>query len=250
MDKLNIDKGYISRILKRFEANGFISKESSATDGRAFFIYPTSKGRQILSILEEKSNNQVQKLIKHLTENEQEKLVQAMKYIAGTLQFSAHPVNIRTFQLKDIEHIIKKHRNLYALEYGFTSAFGDYVADAIRKFVECYDETEENIWVAEINEIVIGVIAIVKVDDTTAQLRWFLIDPEMRGRGLGHRLMRTVIDFCKAKNYQHVLLWTANLLEAARNLYQSYGFTLTETAENNTWSEHLIKEERWDLYLQ
>lgn len=155
---------------------------------------------------------------------------------------------VRKFQSKDVEYIIGKHVDIYASEYGFDATFRDYVVEAVYKFVECYDETKENIWIAEANEIAVGVIAIVKVDNSTAQLRWFLIEPQMRGKGLGNILMKTAIDFCVEKEYKQVFLWTISILEAARHLYKRYGFTLTEVNEHDIWGEHLI-EERWDLYL-
>jgi len=158
------------------------------------------------------------------------------------------PVTIRTFQSEDIEFIIRRHRNLYEIEYGFTSEFGDYVEEYVLKFNEYHDETREKIWIAEANGTAAGVIAIVKVDNSTAQLRWFLIESKMRHRGLGHMLMKRAIDFCKENNYKHILLWTVDVLEAARHLYKSYGFTLVESNEHNIWGKHLT-EERWDLSL-
>ncbi|MHB1394524.1 MAG: GNAT family N-acetyltransferase [Clostridia bacterium] len=94
----------------------------------------------------------------------------------------------------------------------------------------------------------IGMIAIVRADDSTAQLRWFLIEPHMRGIGLGYKLMKTAVDFCKDKNYKHVFLWTVSILEAARSLYKRFGFELTESKSNDSWGAHLM-EERWDLKL-
>jgi len=96
----------------------------------------------------------------------------------------------------------------------------------------------------------VGTIAVAKADDHTAQLRWFLIEPEVRGKGLGHRLMKTAVDFCNEKGYSHAFLWTVDILEAACHLYQVYGFTLTETVENDAWTDDVINEERWDLPLK
>lgn len=165
-----------------------------------------------------------------------------------SMEINNNPILIRTYQPGDIEYIVKRHRELYEVEYGFNTKFGDYVEKYMHKFDICHDKTQENIWVAERERKVIGTIALVKVDDSTAQLRWFLIEPEIRGKGLGHTLMKTTIDFCKEKNYKHVLLWTVNILDTARHLYKSYGFNLTETQENEEWGCKLT-EERWDLYL-
>lgn len=248
MDKLDIDRGYMSRILKKFESEGLIIKKGSSTDGRKLFLYLTPPGKDELTALEGKSDKQVLQIIGHLAEDEREKLVSAMKYIKNSLSEGIRPVTIRTYQQKDLEYIIKRHRELYETEYGFSPAFGDYVQKYLLEFHEHHDRDRENIWVAEADNAAVGVIALVKVDDTTAQLRWFLVEPEMRGRGLGHKLMKIVMSFCKEKNYKHVVLWTVSVLDAARHLYSQYGFERTETKKNDTWGDDLT-EERWDAYL-
>lgn len=249
IDKLNIDRGYMSRILNRFETNDLITKENSPNDGRVFFLNLTSKGKKTLWDLEEKSNNQIKSLIDPLSKNDYKKLADSLRYIKSALSQGFNSIKIRKFNPTDIEYIIKCHRELYKIEYEFTPEFSDYVEVYVTKFNEHHDETKENIWIAESDGRPVGVIAAVKVDTSSAQLRWFLIEPEMRGKGLGNTLMKTAIDFCKEKNYKHILLWTVNVLETARHLYKSYGFNLTESIDNNTWTNHLIKEERWDLYL-
>ncbi len=165
-----------------------------------------------------------------------------------TLLNGAKPALIRTYQPADLECIVQRHTELYEREYGFGPQFVEYVEKYLLHFHENHDKNRENIWVAEVNKIQVGVIAIVKVDDTTAQLRWFLIDPEMRGRGLGNKLMETVIDFCQEKQYKRIMLWTVSVLDAARYLYQKFGFILTDSKKNYTWAKNLM-EERWDLHL-
>ena len=249
IDELDIDRGYLSRILNRFKSDELITKETSCTDGRLIFLKLTLRGNQVLSALEEKSNKQACKLVNHLTQNQIEKLIDAMKYIKNSLSLTEEAFKIRTYQPDDINYIIKKHRELYEHEYGFVSTFGDYVEKYVVQFNKCHDKTKENIWIAEVNSEPVGVIAIAKLDNDTAQLRWFLIEPEIRGKGLGHKLMKIAMDFCREKNYNHVLLWTADVLKTARHIYKNYGFNLTESVDNTTWTDKLIKEERWDLYL-
>jgi len=248
MEKLHADRGYMSRILKRFETNGLIYKMNSTVDGRTVFLYLTPQGKNTLTQLEEKSGEQVQMLIGHLTDSEKEEVVKSMKRIQAALIEGVYPVMIRTYRPEDLDYIITRHREVYGAEYGFNSVFGDYVEEYVRKFNECHDSTKENIWVAEEKGKPVGVIALVRVDDNTAQLRWFLVEPEMRGRGLGHRLMRTAIGFCKEKGYKHVYLLTVDILETARHLYRHYGFNLTHTEANASWGRKLY-EERWDMFL-
>lgn len=95
----------------------------------------------------------------------------------------------------------------------------------------------------------IGSIGIVNTGNSTAQLRWFLVEPEIRGKGLGNKLIKTALSFCKEKGYQQVFLWTINFLEIARKLYKKYGFQLVDTLEHDIWGRKL-REEYWILKLE
>lgn len=247
--KLAIDRGYMSRVLKRFENDGLVAKENSEADKRITILRLTPAGKSVLHELEERSDRQAESLISHLSWDEQQILVSSMKSIKNALVDGINPVKIRAYEPKDIDYIIKRHRELYDIEYGFGREFGDYVEKYVLEFDEHCDKDSENIWIAEADGKQVGVIAIVKVDDSTAQLRWFLIEPHMRSKGLGYRLMKTAVDFCGEKKYKHVFLWTVSILEAARTLYKQFGFELTESKTNDTWGGHLT-EERWDIHMQ
>lgn len=157
-------------------------------------------------------------------------------------------ITIRDYVEKDLDWVVERHQTLYEAEYGLSfEAFGQYVGKYVFLFHENRTD-RENLWVAEIDGRPMGMIAIVRADDATAQLRWFLLEPEARGTGLGNRLVKTALDFCVEKEYRHVFLWTLSNLAAARHLYEKYGFALTETKPNDTWSDNLT-EERWDRDL-
>jgi len=141
---------------------------------------------------------------------------------------------IRIYKPEDIDYIIKRHREIYYKEYGFGPEFGDYVEKYVNEFNKKHDDTKENIWIAELKGKQVGVIALVKADEDTVMLRWFLIEPEMRGKGLGHKLMDIFMNFCREEEYKHVFLWTVHKLQTARHLYSKYGFKLTETKLNNS----------------
>lgn len=250
IENLNIDRGYMSRILKKFENNDLILKEKSLEDGRIIFLNLTLKGEEVLSELEKKSNNQVEKLIRHLNHSEKEKLVKAMNCIEALLRKEENNVIIRSYTEDDIDYIIKGHRELYNDEYGFSGEFANYVEKYVFEFNKSHDESRENIWIAECNGKQVGVIAVVRGDnDYTAQLRWFLIEPEMRGKGLGHKLVKVAIEFCHEKDYKQIFLWTVNILKAARHIYDSHGFKLTEKVENTQWTDKKIIEEKWEVNL-
>jgi N-acetylglutamate synthase-like GNAT family acetyltransferase len=155
---------------------------------------------------------------------------------------------IRNFEEKDLEHIVMRHGDIYSREYNFDESFKDYVRKPLYEFYNKFDKNSENIWIAEEKGKTVGFIALVKVDDDTAQLRWFLLEEEMRGKGIGNILMTTLIDFAKEKNYKDIYLWTVDFLDAARHLYEKYGFELEDKKTSNIWGKELT-EEKWSLKL-
>ena len=157
-------------------------------------------------------------------------------------------VIIRVFQPEDLGWIVDRHVVLYEKEQGFDHTFRNYVEDPVKRFGETMSPENENLWVAEVQKRRIGIIAVVRVDDTTAQLRWYLVEPETRGHGVGKLLMKTAIEFCRSAGYHRVFLWTVSQLDAARHLYQAFGFEMTEREEHSIWGR-LQTEERWDMPL-
>ena len=82
----------------------------------------------------------------------------------------------------------------------------------------------------------------------TAQLRYFLIEPEYRGIGLGAKLLKLYMDFLRECGYQETYLWTTHELDKAAFLYRRLGFKLTEEKESTAFGKPL-KEQRYDLVL-
>ncbi len=159
-------------------------------------------------------------------------------------------IRIRT-ELKpgDIGTIIYLHGTLYAKEHGWDYTFDGYVAEAMAKFVLSYNPARERLWVAEKDRQIVGSIAIVGCSASEAQLRWFLVHPDCRGLGLGHRLLDEALQFCRECGYQSVFLWTVSILKAATHLYQLAGFRKTEEKTHPIWGQ-MITEERYELRLE
>jgi GNAT superfamily N-acetyltransferase len=149
----------------------------------------------------------------------------------------------------DMGQVIALHGVLYAQEYGFDHGFEAYVAETMAEFGKLARPDLDRLWVAEREGRLVGSIAIVGRVDGAAQLRWFLVDPETRGSGLGRRLVHDALEFCRAAGYRTVYLWTVNGLDAAARLYVAAGFRKTETKPPvPLWGVNLA-EERYDLDL-
>lgn len=157
-------------------------------------------------------------------------------------------ISIRNFRTEDLDWVIDRHAALYDEEHGFDHTFRGYVEGPVRRFGETMNPKDEHLWIAQVHGWPVGMIAIVRGDGTSAQLRWYLVEPDMRGLGIGKELMKTAIRFCKKNGYRRIFLWTVSQLDVARHLYQAYGFEVTQTEEHSIWGKNQT-EERWDLHL-
>jgi GNAT superfamily N-acetyltransferase len=148
----------------------------------------------------------------------------------------------------DVGYITYLHSILYAPEQGWDHTFDAYVAIPLAEFAKAHS-SRERIWILEKDKRIVGSIAIVKHSDMEAQLRWLLLDPEVRGQGLGPRLLREALDFCRDAGYSFVFLWTVDTLPIATKLYQSVGFKKTQEVTHEMWGS-VVTEVRYDLALK
>lgn len=147
----------------------------------------------------------------------------------------------------DIGTIVYMHEVLYAKEYGFDHTFGAYVAAPLADFVLKRTHREQ-IWIAERKGVFCGSIAIVRVMENEAQLRWLLVKPAERGIGLGRILVEKAVDFCKSQHYDHIFLWTIRFLRPATHIYRTAGFEKTEEKTHEIWGL-MLTEERYVLKI-
>jgi len=155
--------------------------------------------------------------------------------------------SIRTARPGELSYISYLHCVLYEKEYDFDATFEYYLLEGMARFME--NPEGGRVWVVESGGFPAGSIAIARSSPDTAQLRWFLLEPGLRGMGLGKQLMDTAIDFCRQGDFRTVFLWTVKELLAARHLYETYGFRLTEEKSHYLWGRNIV-EERWDLQLR
>jgi DNA-binding MarR family transcriptional regulator/predicted GNAT family N-acyltransferase len=247
---LDLDAGYLSRILRRFERDGLVSRTPSPTDGRRAVLALTDAGRAAFRPLNERSHDDIVALLAPLPAERQERVLDAMATIAQALapDKPADDIVLRDPELGDYGWVIERHGALYGAEYGFNAHMEGYAAEIIGSYVLDYQPDRDRCWIAERDGVRCGCVFVVHEDATTARLRLLLTEPSARGSGLGRRLVRACLTFARAAGYAKMVLYTQSILIAARAIYASEGFVLTSAEPNDSFGPHLTSE-TWERPL-
>lgn len=249
--ELSLDPGYLSRILRAFGRRGWLDSSTSASDGRKRVLRLTARGRHAFAPLEAKSRTEVAAMLEGRTDAEQRKLGGAMRAIESLLGGDAgksSPIVLRSHQPGDIGWVTHRHGVLYAREYGWDERFEALVAGIAAKFVEKFDAKRERCWIAERDGDIVGSVFLVRKSATVAQLRLLLVEPEVRGMGLGARLVDECERFARQAGYRKIMLWTNDILAAARHIYERAGYRLTGKEKHRSFGHELVGE-TWELKL-
>lgn len=248
IQQLSIDRSYMSRMIAKFEKHGLIRKTQSQTDSRIRYIRLTELGQKEINRLSDIQNNYIGAIFNKLSEADQLTVWQAMVMIRNKLSDANDVITIRPFTQSDIEYVISRHKTLYYAERHLSGTFSAYVDEIVYGFVDNFNAQTDCLKILECNGVPAGSIAIAKADETTAQLRFFMLEPEMRQRGYGNRLMDMALTFCRDKGYKKVFLLTITAQVIARHVYETHGFYKVSSNDKSEWGDGVI-EERWELDL-
>jgi GNAT superfamily N-acetyltransferase len=138
----------------------------------------------------------------------------------------------------------------YAQNWGLGLYFEAKAATELAAFLSRYDPAHDGTWLAKAEGQIVGAIFIDGADPEGPRLRWFIIDPDYHGHGLGNRLMQEAISFCRQAGFTRVYLTTFSGLNTARHLYEKFGFKLysEEDGSHLTGSSALV-EQKFELIL-
>lgn len=242
---LDLDAGYLSRILSQFAAAGLITRESSRTDGRRQVVRLTPAGRKAFAELDELQTNAIDELLAPLDQVKRAELAADMNRIRRALgdEPRSPGLVLRAPEPGDLGWVIEQHGFRYAAEYGWDTTFEGLIARIVGQFAEHPGDKRQAAWIAEIDGERIGCVFCTAADEKdTAQLRLLLVDPSARGAGVGTRLVDECLRFATRSGYPRIVLWTNDVLTAARRIYERAGFRLDRREPHHSFGHDLVGE--------
>lgn len=239
---LDLDSGYLSRILARLAAEDLVVVAPSDADARRRVVRLTDAGAAAFAVLDRGQTEAVERLLEPLTAADRARLVGAMDAIRRALGGAPPP---RSYALRppgpgDLGWVVARHGALYAAEHGWDHRFEALVARIVADYAEHRDPAREAAWIAEVDGAPAGCVFCVAAAPDTARLRLLLVEPSARGMGIGARLVEECLRFARGAGYRRITLWTNDVLTAARRIYEQAGFRLDDEAPHRGFGRDLI----------
>jgi DNA-binding MarR family transcriptional regulator/GNAT superfamily N-acetyltransferase len=248
---LDVDAGYLSRLLARLEAQGLVTRERAAHDGRRQRVALTPAGEDAYRTLDQRSAAEIATLLDGLPDDDRRRLLDALHAVQTILEGAPRPPAfvLREPQPGDYGWVVQRHGALYAQEYGWDQSFEALVAKVVADYAGDHDPERERAWIAEASGRPVGCVFCMRRDGRTAQLRCLLVEPSARGMGVGGALVDACVAFARDAGYEQIVLWTNDVLAGARRLYERAGFVLAGSAPHASFGRDDLVGEDWALDL-
>ncbi len=140
----------------------------------------------------------------------------------------------------DLGWVVMAHGESYHREFGWDVEIEALAARFVADYAADHDPGREAGWIAEVDGERVGCLFCVADDATTARVRFVLVEPRGRGRGLGTHLVDTCLEFARAAGYRRITLWTNDVLVSARRIYEAAGFELVTSEEHHSFGHDLV----------
>ncbi|BCZ83804.1 MarR family transcriptional regulator [Paraburkholderia terrae] len=250
---LRLDKSNASRQVAKLETAGLIERTASSDDARSSQLYLTKAGQQLRKKIDKFATDQVSSALRKLAPSDQQSLVRALSLYASALEQdndAKEPLQAPASNLQIIEgyqpgcigDVASLHARYYSEHSGFGAYFEKLVATGLAEFAGLLPDPDRQLWLVSDNGRTLASIAIDGNAETrVAHLRWFIVDDSLRGLGIGRQLMTRAMAFVDER-FDETYLWTFKGLDAARHLYEAFGFHLAEEAEGTQWGEAVVEQ--------
>ncbi|AXY57322.1 GNAT family N-acetyltransferase [Acinetobacter chinensis] len=250
---LGLEKSSISRMIAKLLQAGELQESIAEEDARVKYLKLTEKGRETVAQIHDFGKMQVSAALQYLNPGLQQSVAQGLQaYAVALKQYRTqahsqqhHSIEICTgYQAGMIGRITEMHAQYYSQTSNFGQYFESLVAHGIAEFSGRLEHAVNQIWTAKLNQRIVGSVAIDGQDlgGNIAHLRWFILDDGCRGHGVGHQLLQQAIEHCDEQQFREIHLWTFKGLNAARKLYERFGFQLVEEVEGQQWGNQVVEQ--------
>jgi DNA-binding MarR family transcriptional regulator/GNAT superfamily N-acetyltransferase len=236
--RLDLDSGYLSRLLRRLEREELVVVEPDSADRRARVARLTTRGRCERELLDRRSDELAWSLLERLDHAQRERLLKAMDTVERLLTAGLIDVSVDDPTSSAAEYCFRSY--VVELQARFEAGF-----DPARSISADPDELVEPrglVLVARLRDEPVGCGALKLHSDRPAEIKRMWVAPGARGLGLGKRLLHELEQHARARGATVVHLETNRVLTEAVGLYRSAGYVEVDPFNNDPYAHHWFEK--------
>jgi len=235
--RLDLDSGYVSRLLRTLETSGYVVVEPSPTDGRVRIARLTEAGRRELAALDQRSDDAAAAILHPLNDRQRTKLVTAMAEVERLLIASTVEVRECNPRHRDARFCLQTYYSELAVRFheGYDPAVSP-VADAEMT------PPAGLLLVASLHGEPVGCGALIFCPDDVGLVKRMWVAPAVRGLGLGRRLLYELEDRACARGVRLMRLETKNELSEAIRMYETSGYREVVPFNDEPYADHWFEK--------
>jgi DNA-binding MarR family transcriptional regulator/GNAT superfamily N-acetyltransferase len=222
--RLGLDSGYLSRLLRSLQSAGLIETAADLADGRARTARPTPMGRAELAEMNRRADADTSRVLEGLEPSERQELLGALATIERLLRRSslAADVTIRPALANDADAVAAVLAQVFADQRTQFTAEA-YDASTPPAAVIAERISTDPVWVAEQQARIVGTVSAAH-RSPALWIRSLAVMPQARGARLGTRLLTEAQRYALDHGFDRMELDTTPFQTSAAMLYERFGF--------------------------
>jgi DNA-binding MarR family transcriptional regulator/GNAT superfamily N-acetyltransferase len=236
-ERLDLDSGYVSRLLRALESGGYVVVGPSPADGRIRIARLTVAGHRELAALDQRSDDAAAAILQPLNERQRTKLVTAMAQVERLLIASTVEVRECDPRQRDARFCLQTYYDELAVRFpdGYDPAVSP-VADAEMT------PPAGLLLVASLHGEPVGCGALIFYPDAVGLVKRMWVAPSVRGLGLGRRLLYELEDRARAHGVRLMRLETKDVLTEAIRMYRTSGYREVVPFNDEPYADHWFEK--------
>jgi DNA-binding MarR family transcriptional regulator/N-acetylglutamate synthase-like GNAT family acetyltransferase len=236
--RLDLDSGYLSRLLRTLENDGLVEVEQNGDDGRVRTARLTAQGRKERMVLDQRSDELAASILDPLSESQRARLIAAMAEVERLLIASTVSVGLADPRHPDAKYCLQSYFDELAARF-------DAGFDHARSISASTDELTLPaglLLVATLHSEPVGCGALKFHDGAPAEAKRMWVSPDVRGLGLGRRILTELEKHAAAHGAPALRLETNRNLTEAIGLYRAAGYTEVPAFNDEPYAHHWFEK--------
>lgn len=231
--RLGLDSGYLSRMLRSLEAQRLVSVGAQDDDARARYATLTESGHAELAAYDALADDQAQSLLKPLSPAAQDRLVAAMAEVERLMAAAAVAIVEEDPDSADANQCL----DLYVAEVASRFTDGFDTAKGSTASGDEFTRPRGAFLLARLDGNPVGCGAVRLLDARTAEIKRMWVSPQARGMGLAMRMLLRLEEIARDLGARTVCLDTNRALTEAQSLYERQGYEEVARFNDNPYAD-------------